>query len=873
MKRLSLFSFLFGSLFCVAEAQTVSVEDALLKASQLRQSSRHYSQGIDVSKAPQLVYTKTEKGSTLFYVFNYPSGGFAIIGGDEQARELLGYSEQGAFDIDKIPDGLKEMLNAYSYQIINAIENPMEEGATSVRRKEAAKSKEPIEELIKTKWDQGEPFNYTIPKLGASYPLFVTGCNATAAAQIMKYYEYPTKGTGYHSFTINYNTPSGTMPLTFTADYTNTTLDWANMLDDYSGSYTSKQRDAVATLMYRVGVGMDMKYGPSSSGGSTSGTDMPGHCLTTYFKYSKSAKMEPRAYYTDEAWENLIYNELAAGHPILYRGKSGESGHAFVCHGYNAVKGGFAFNWGWGGYCDGYFPLTGTGALKPSGNGTGGAGEGAAYVDGQSAYIGLVPDAAGTNPSIPQIALLYEIPFSDGTYQKTINRTTSATIALKNTGFKNVGYEESAVSYALMFEDVNTGKQYFTTLLGNFTAGAGGAHGSAVVALKFGNGALPAYNGTYKISVVVRPKTSSSDSDWQRAYYPPSYKMPQVTVTGGSSAPLANVNFGISSDVVEVGRTVEVTADATYTGTRTYKSSNTNVATVDANGVIKGISQGVATITVTGAKTAYFNATTKTLSINVRNTTPRSTDFAISGDQVTIGNTLTITHTTNYDGKISYTSSDATIASVSNTGVVTGKKAGWATIYAKATKTNLYYGTTQIFRVYVASTSLPSGFIMTRMPYVGVNNVVAPSNAKLYMPVMNNSSSALTSPYVYYKVTRNSGSFSAGVGYASMPAKYAGTLEVDLKDKMTSTYFTNGKQYTITFYKDSSLSTPMNYPSITFTYYTSLDKDVNGDGKVNLEDLDAIKQSLLGNWAPSQCVKDLNGDGKLSIKDIVDFLK
>ena len=58
--------------------------------------------------------------------------------------------------------------------------------------------------------------------------------------------------------------------------------------------------------------------------------------------------------YNSETWENLIYNELKAGRPVIYGGQSGNGGHSFICHGYRDDM--FYINWGWDGLFDGYLP-------------------------------------------------------------------------------------------------------------------------------------------------------------------------------------------------------------------------------------------------------------------------------------------------------------------------------------------------------------------------------------------------------------------------------------------------------------------------------------------------------------------------------------
>ena len=173
-----------------------------------------------------------------------------------------------------------------------------------------------------------------------------TGCTITAMAQIMKYWNYPTKGTGSHS----YSHPTyGNL----SADFGSTTYQWSQM----PNSVTS-QNDAVATLMYHCGVSLETDYGPSASGAFD-----PRDALVQYFNYSSNAMLVNRGGFTNSDWIRMLKTELDLRHPIWYTG-SGFFGHSFICDGYQDADY-FHFNWGWSGTSDGYFYI---GNLNPGGN-------------------------------------------------------------------------------------------------------------------------------------------------------------------------------------------------------------------------------------------------------------------------------------------------------------------------------------------------------------------------------------------------------------------------------------------------------------------------------------------------------------------------
>jgi hypothetical protein len=110
----------------------------------------------------------------------------------------------------------------------------------------------------------------------------------------------------------------------------------------------------VATLLYHCGVSVNMQYSATSSGSLTSaGKD----ALINFFGYSANALYLIKSSYSDATWEGMLRADLDAGRPLIYAGTGIYGGHAWVCDGYSGTNY-FHFNWGWGGYANGYFYLT-----------------------------------------------------------------------------------------------------------------------------------------------------------------------------------------------------------------------------------------------------------------------------------------------------------------------------------------------------------------------------------------------------------------------------------------------------------------------------------------------------------------------------------
>lgn len=292
---------------------------------------------------------------------NANGNGFIIISGDDCVIPVLAYSLDNEFN-PKMPAHIVEYLNGMNQEIAFCKAHNVESTAelaslwTSLTDgRYAPNTTTTVDPLLTTTWDQGDYYNEFCPASEGMHTL--TGCVATATAQIMKYWEWPSTGTGSYSY---YQSPFGVL----SANFGNTTYQWLLMPDALNQSSSQAQIDAVATLMYHVGVGVKMDYGFSGSAAYLfdSGIDelpCPKYALTHYFDYQYTMHNVYKPNVTDSAWCSIIREELDAGRPILHGGRSGTGsflagGHAFVCDGYDNNNL-FHFNWGWGGYCDGYY--------------------------------------------------------------------------------------------------------------------------------------------------------------------------------------------------------------------------------------------------------------------------------------------------------------------------------------------------------------------------------------------------------------------------------------------------------------------------------------------------------------------------------------
>ena len=376
MRKLSLF--ILGLLLpLLASAGPVTEQQALLKAQEFFASRTAAARGLGQGKTfvpahPQNKAGITESkadGAKPYYVFNALEGGYAVVSGDDRTPAILGYSEHGRLNIDGLPDDIMAWLDSYASQI-----EWMEAHnyRTPIRKTVSGTAISPL--LGQIEWGQDTPYNDLCPQINGTR--CITGCVATAMAQIMFYHQWPAQTTktipSYTARTAN-NTVNA-IPVG--------SIDWSNMLPSYSpwGQETTAQKQAVAALMQKCGSALKMDYGVEASGAYVSDVAT---ALKDYFDYDSSTQYIQHSDYGLARWNQRIYDELAEGRPVLYGGQSTtKGGHAFVVDGYDKDDY-FHVNWGWRGDSNGFFLLS---LLDPYKNGNG---EADGYNNNQEAVIGI----------------------------------------------------------------------------------------------------------------------------------------------------------------------------------------------------------------------------------------------------------------------------------------------------------------------------------------------------------------------------------------------------------------------------------------------------------------------------------------------------
>ena len=457
----------------------------------------------------ELAYTQYQVDQTTpaVFVFNSTDEGFVLVSAEDDARAVLGYSDNGTFDANNIPENMQFWLKMYADELRRLGEEAIRrEGAVSDRSEKGDEEKKAIRREAKGKvnrreairrlgdeaeeesyptinpilgetvWGQGEPFNNKCPEINGERT--VTGCVATAMSQIMYAHKYPTKGAGSYSYTTE------TKKLNVSADFGSTTYDWANMIPDYTGSYTTTQADAVATLMFHAGVAAEMDYTVEGSGAVSS---IALAALTKYFGYDKAIHVLPKDFMTEDGLLQAIATDLQAGRPVYFSGVTvAQEGHAFVCDGMKS-DGYLHINWGWNGMANGYFAIS---ALAPEVQGTGGSASNLAFTESVGVYTNIRPNAGGKAMPLVTVDTLTR------TSKETINKTEKVSFDLDRFTSAGIATAEGTITYFIY----NSNKELVEQVeIGTFELDPGYYYTSAIsISEKLPNTLA---NGNYELEI------------------------------------------------------------------------------------------------------------------------------------------------------------------------------------------------------------------------------------------------------------------------------------------------------------------------------------------------------------------------------------
>lgn len=336
----------------VFSAQNILLRRSFLILSLLLSVTANYADNVDFNTALRIARTyvnvsktaaqniKTRAAATAtqqpYYVFNDDAGkGFVVIAGDDKMGKVLAYSKEASIDMANLNPEARYLFDTYR----QVYEELGKNKTLTTRAGAATKTADAVQPLLKSKWGQDYPYS--------KQTQYVTGCVATAVAQVMYYHKWPAQGKGQESYKVTFDNTVRS------ADFTKSHYDWDNMLPDYNRrNITTKQEDAVALLMNDVGIATNMQYTDRASGTQSY---MAERALRNYFDYD--AALVTRFDEGDDNFIEIVKKELRNGFPLYISGESKTGGgHAWVCDGFDKEDM-FHMNFGWNGQANGYYSL------------------------------------------------------------------------------------------------------------------------------------------------------------------------------------------------------------------------------------------------------------------------------------------------------------------------------------------------------------------------------------------------------------------------------------------------------------------------------------------------------------------------------------
>ena len=336
----------------VFSAQNILLKRSFLILFLLLSVTTNYADNVDFNTALRIAraYVNTSKKDAQniktraaatatqqpYYIFNDEAGkGFVVIAGDDKMGKVLAYSKEASINMENLNPEARYLFDTYR----QVYEELSKNKTLTTRAGAATKAADAVQPLLKSKWGQDYPYS--------KQTRYMTGCVATAVAQVMYYHKWPAQGKGQESYTVKFDNTVRS------ADFTKSHYDWDNMLLDYNRrNITTKQEDAVALLMNDVGIATNMQYTDRASGTQSY---MAERALRNYFDYD--AAMVTRSYEGVDNFIEIVKEELRNGFPLYISGDSKTGGgHAWVCDGFDEEDR-FHMNFGWNGQANGYYSL------------------------------------------------------------------------------------------------------------------------------------------------------------------------------------------------------------------------------------------------------------------------------------------------------------------------------------------------------------------------------------------------------------------------------------------------------------------------------------------------------------------------------------
>ena len=326
-----------------AQSSVISKNEAISTASRAMIDFGFATDSRSTNDVKSTEVIKGANSDTLMYIVNFSEGGFTIVNAQKDASvEVIGIADEGELRQANMPPAAAEYLADTGGRLPIT---PIDTVVSSI-----FPELDPVTyPVVKTyscetpQWGQGYPYNVYCPQKkdgNGVYQNCLTGCGAVALCEIYAYHKDPATQSGY-------------------------TMYWDEMLASSSiWGVSARAREAIAHLMYGVGVEASTSYGLTASSTTTDGLIHSLHVKGyANVKQTKST--------------NEVFQSLQSHGPVLVTGKdvSKKNGHAWVADGYKTIteeiwfdewgkhlsqpyyktRNYLHFNWGWSGTGNGYF--------------------------------------------------------------------------------------------------------------------------------------------------------------------------------------------------------------------------------------------------------------------------------------------------------------------------------------------------------------------------------------------------------------------------------------------------------------------------------------------------------------------------------------
>lgn len=385
---------LMGTLMIIlpeyAPAAPVSPDRAGKVASAWARSSQQHL-GKRMNRTIQQVKTFPDaSGESMFHVILLDGGGFVVVPADDEVEPIIAFSSNGTLEEDPenplwsmVSQDVPSRIGATRSSSKRTLQTGPSERQEKNRKKwqrfenltdrqsldysNAPKitmgtpdiNDERVSPLVTSCWGQGdvgtpsEPcFNYYTPKN------YVSGCTATAMAQIIRYWQHPTTGIGVHEYFIGVD---GVEQSAYTrgGNGAGGPYDWSLMPLILNPNVTipEAERQMIGALLYDCGVSLETYY---SQNGSGAYSDYPAEKLKDVFGYANAIYAQDSELTTGGLLNRMVNPNLDMGCPtILSIYSDYVGGHAVLAdgYGYNSSTLYHHINMGWGGWHDAWYNL------------------------------------------------------------------------------------------------------------------------------------------------------------------------------------------------------------------------------------------------------------------------------------------------------------------------------------------------------------------------------------------------------------------------------------------------------------------------------------------------------------------------------------